>query len=339
MAADSENTLLFFDTGFFWKLAGKETGDAFAAGMEEAAEADEGLRELLTPPWSPWRTPFLFMELIGLSHSQFEKPPPFEIDAPVNEDTVITAFNHYKGHYESCPELQAEAIRKKIDEREEWISEKTGHNWFNVIQELGGHEGTPDWVQHALAFDAVHKLDPPLETRAAFQSELVAYGFFSEVRWVRNMSKFRLVKRFWDRTWSLLPPESKEGLEKESRAMRIKNHADYSDVDLIHVATLGVETEEGEHHKVVCLTCDDPDELIMRLRVYRGVLAHVRELYSDHADEHGYPEDYDAHWNGVVLCFDPETGSLVRRIDVRADAPPLPILGSPMRSTNDQEIE
>ena len=120
-----------------------------------------------------------------------------------------------------------------------------------------------------------------------------------------------------------------------SQAMSIKNQADYLDGDLIHVATLGVEDHHGTDHKVICLTCDDPDQLIVRLGVYRGLLSYVRKLYDKDATALGYPLDYDSYLNGVVYCFD-DDAQLVRKIDVESDTEILHFLGKEPEEANQQ---
>jgi hypothetical protein len=115
-------------------------------------------------------------------------------------------------------------------------------------------------------------------------------------------------------------------MEGAQRLLRLENWNDYLDSDLVHVASYGVEESDGTRHRTVCLTCDRPEVVIMRIRLYKGLLSYVRKLYSEKADSEGCSTDYESSHNGEVHCFDSQ-GNFVRRIDVATETPALAFLG------------
>ena len=108
--------------------------------------------------------------------------------------------------------------------------------------------------------------------------------------------------------------------------LSLGNWKDYLDSDLVHVAACGVVDSDGTRDRAVCLTCDRPEVVIMRIRLYKGLLSYVNKLYRVEADAEGWPTDYESSHNGEVLCFDSQ-GNLVRRIDVASETPALLFLG------------
>ena len=276
------------------------------------------------------------MEWIGLSGKEIATPPQFVPDNPITADTVLKAFAHFRAHYSSCPELEQQKLQERWEAQDARMAPWAQQLWKPMTK--GTLEGcdTADWLQTALALDAVHKVDLPPAVGREFYSQLFATSFFDEGRLIRNLSKFRLAKRLWDRSWNKLTQgqEPPQVLVEAHAAMSIKSKRDYLDCDLIHTAVLGVETEDGERHRVSCLTCDDPEVMLTRLGVYRGLLAYARKLHDEAATSLGFAANYDSCMNGWVCCFD-ESGKLVQRIDVRVDTTPLPFLGNPPETRED----
>jgi len=329
----SEEKVLMLDNGFVHLL--------LAGAFDEALKNEEGdLRSVLQPPCSPWRTPFAFMEWIGVSGKKIATPPEFVPDDPVTVDTVFKALEHFLAHYSNCPELEQQELQQKWEAQDARMDRWAQQFWKPMTKgTLDGRE-TADWLQTALALDAVHKLDLPPAVGRDYYSQLFATSFFNDDRLIRNLSKFRLAKRLWDRTWNKLTQgeEPPPGLVDAHAAMSIKSKQDYLDCDLIHTAVLGVETEDGKRHRVTCLTCDDPDALLTRLGVYRGLLAYARKLHDQEAAALGYPADYDSCMNGHVYCFD-HSGTLVRKIDVLNDTDALQFMGKPPETPEDGSAE
>jgi len=116
-------------------------------------------------------------------------------------------------------------------------------------------------------------------------------------------------------------------IRETHRLLKLGNWKDYLDSDLVHVAAYGVDDSDGTRHCAVCLTCDPSEVVIMRIRLYKGLLSYVRKLYGDKADAEGCQTDNESSHNGEVHCFDFQ-GNLVRRINVATETPALAFLGT-----------
>lgn len=201
-------------------------------------------------------------------------------------------------------------------------------------------KGIASKLGFALCFDAVHKLPTSGNLRTRLHSDLVAAAFFKADYRIRNLSKFRSAFRMWLRTQEILTgpntsDDQRACILEAHDLIKIGNWDDYLDGDLVHVAVYGAELENGSRLRVNCLTCDNPEVVTMRLRLYKGFLEYVRTLYKEAADAEGAPTDYESSHNGKVLCFDSK-GRLVSTINVSTDAPPLSFLGKLPNSSSEE---
>lgn len=257
-------------------------------------------------------------------------PPPYLFEGPVGAHSLEDALAHYTNHYAQCDQLQQESLLSKAQEKEEFTDPFSLNMWRNISSDFLQHEGFADYLQTALAFDAVCKDRPTgKDNENAYYNELIANGFFTEPREIRNLSKFRLAKRLWDSAWNRMSQTTKNQpvMIEAQRAMSIKNQADYLDCDIIHASILGHEDPEGLINRVTSLTCDDPNVPITRIGIYKGLVSYARALYSEEAEEMKCPEDHATTFNGLIYCFNHD-GTLAKRIDIAKDCPTLPFLGN-----------
>jgi hypothetical protein len=319
--------VIFFDTNFFRALL---KGDF----ENQRGNPCSDLHKSLRPPFTPWRTPFSFMEWIGLKSKSLPKPSPFDLASASHEPNFIEpAYRHYKGHYESVRELDRDNLETRANTQRSCFRPSLQALWDAALARIFEREDVSGWLRFALCFDAVHKLDGLGNHRKNYWSELMAHGFFNAGDYrIRNLSKFRLAYRLWMRyvnaqASSGASQEVRDEIEITHDLLKIGNWKDYLDGDLVHVASYGVETSDGTRHRVISLTCDAPDVVIMRIRLYKGLLSFVHKIYRNEADAEGFPPDFESSHNGEVHCFDCY-GNLVRRIDVTNVTPPLPFLGN-----------
>ena len=88
-----------------------------------------------------------------------------------------------------------------------------------------------------------------------------------------NISRFRIVKRMWDRFYSKAlqsVPSAAASINAANKAMRLKSKRDFLDCDLLHLACFGWFGGD-----VLVLTCDPPQTILNRLAVYKGMVAAV----------------------------------------------------------------
>lgn len=320
--------VVFFDTGFFRALL---KGD-FDNQLDNPCS---DLQESLRLPYTPRRTPFSFMEWIGLNSESLTKPSPFDLASasPSHEPNFIErARQHYDGHYELLRELDRDKLESLAITQRSYVLPRHRVIWDAVFARIFYVKDVSDWLRFALCFDAVHKLDGLGNHCRNYWSELIAHGFFKTGdHRIRNLSKFRLAYRLWiryenEQESSGASREVRDEIKKIHGLLKIGNWKDYLDGDLVHIATYGVENRDGTRHRVISLTCDAPDVVIMRICLYKGLLSYVHKLYRNEADEEGFPPDFESSHNGEVHCFDPQ-GNLVRRINVTTETPALQFLG------------
>lgn len=316
--------IVLFDTNFFRALL---KGDF----QHHMAELKSDLRTAIKLPFKSWRTAFSFMEWIGLNSKSLPQPDPFDTATVAGTDFIVPAFRHYEGHYANVHELDRENLENLAATQRGYICPRMVDIWDTAMG--GFFDGCDDsgWLRFALSFDAVHKLEVPPSQRSQYWSDLVASAFFGADPRIRNLSKFRLAYQMWHSTRKTLTTrgvsaEQRECMEEAQKLLRLENWKDYLDSDLVHAAAYGVEDSNGIRHRVVCLTCDSPEVVIMRIRLYKGLLSYVRKLYREKADAEGCPTDYESSHNGEVHCFDLQ-GNLVSRIDVASETPALAFLG------------
>ena len=316
--------IVFFDTNFFRALL---KGDFH----HHMADLKSDLRASIKLPFRPWRTAFSFMEWIGLNSRSLPKPEPFDPTAVKETDFIVPAYHHYQKHYVSVRALDRENLENLATTQRGYICPRMLDVWDTAMGGFFEQSDVSAWLRFALSFDAVHNFDVPPECRSEYWSNLIAGALFKADPRVRNLSKFRLAYQMWHPTRKTLTTrgvsaEQRACMEEAQKLLRLENWKDYLDGDLVHVAAYGVENSDGTRHRAVCLTCDRPDVVIMRIRLYKGLLSYVRKLYPEQADAEGCPTDYESSHNGEVHCFDSQ-GNLVRLINVAAETPALPFLG------------
>jgi hypothetical protein len=272
------------------------------------------------------------MEWIGLKSASLPKPKTFD-PASLRKGTnfIEPAYRHYAQQYKLVRELDPNNLESLAATQRTHVRPGLEDIWDQVLGGFAGKD-VSSWLRYALCFDAVHKIEFPKNQSRDYWSDLIASGFFKADRHIRNLSKFRLAYRLWIRTCETLnrpaaSPVILAAVREAHSLLKTAKWDDYLDGDLVHIAAYGVEDSAGARHRVISLTCDRPEVIILRIGIYKGMLSYVRKLYCRQADAEGFSLDYESSHNGEVHCFNPQ-GHLVRRINVANDAPALPFLGN-----------
>jgi hypothetical protein len=316
--------MLFYDTNFFRALLKGDFHD-------HMADLNSDLRVAMKLPFRPWRTPFSFMEWIGLNSKSLPIPEIFNPASVAGTDFIEPAYHHYEWHYATVQELDRQNLENLAAIQRRHVCPRMVDIWDTAMAGIFDKRDVSGWLRFALSFDAVHGCEVPPSHQIDYWSDLVNKGFFKGDHHTRNFSKFRLAYQLWHSTRKTLtkrgsPSAQRTCIDETQKLLRLENWKDYLDGDLVHAAVYGVEDPDGTRHRVSCLTCDSPEVVTMRIRLYKGLLSYVRKLYREAADAEGCPQDYQVSHNGEVFCFD-HRGNLVRRIDVASETPALPFLG------------
>lgn len=310
---------IFFDNGFLRKLTGKNScqfkGNYFSTCPEE-------LRVILRQ-YRPWRTPFSVVEWIGIQAKDFA-PPVFDQSHLNRDDGLERLLEDAKGHFASQPGLQAALIKTRFSEQRCEVHSDFLNLWDALF--YGIYESDfSGWIHTALAVDALQKIQPPTDFKRKYFRSLLFFGLFSGHSEVLNLSKYRIADGILKWLWLKIPKENKPFSQKEFENITLKGHKDLADTDLLHVATLGVQHRE-RRAPAVCLTCDNPEQVKIRIGIYRAVISWARNKFDDSVEERYFPHDMDSQSNGDVYCFSHGSGQFVEHIKVNRDTSSQPFL-------------
>lgn len=315
---EAKDKVMFFDNNF--------TNLLLSGRFSTQLELDSSdLKSSITPPFSPWRSPFALMELLGIKAKKLPKPAVFKTNSTKAPDMVEKAYRHFKDHYDKIPELDNSVLRLRAENQRVRVVPELYHFWKCYMANLFTRWDEAEWIRTALAFDAMQSDFSPMQCKH-YCSLLVADCTVGADVITSNFSKMRLAYCFWKRCLAvnLRGPQDSErrrAFAGAQRLIKLDSHDDFLDCDIIHYATMGVAQSEGCRVKVTCVTNDSPDVIAMRIRIYKGFLAYIRRVYAND-QEHRPPDDYERAYNGEIVCFD-QSGKLISRIDVLSDVEPL----------------
>lgn len=309
---------LFFDTGFYRRYIDNRTPSSFDLtlfGSQNKAFFpffDSGRLH---------RTPFAFLEWIGISERVLKCPSPQNAAQLVADLDVPALYQFWYDHFIGLAELQVAALRAAVLAQKTRVAAHRVKLWEASCDDIVSHPGCLDMLCEALAFDRVHNHVVEDASVKELHDALAFHGFISKDLYARNGSKFRLARRIWDRVWRSKPEKANPFWGEIQAAMSIASHHDYADCDLVHLACLGYERCDGGRHPVACFTFDKASTLIHRLGCYRGLIKRTIDLYPGVASELGFPDGYDRVYGGVIFCLS-QNGELNDTIHVSKDTVP-----------------
>ncbi|MEZ0389888.1 MAG: hypothetical protein ACAI34_22610 [Verrucomicrobium sp.] len=309
---------LFFDTGFYRRFIGVRTASSFDIAFF-------GSRNKALFPFIDTgrlhRTPFAFLEWVGISERVLKCPTPPDAEELVANLDVPALYQFWYDFFKTVPELQTEELRAAVLSHRKWVAAHRVKLWEASCEDIVASPECLHMLCEALAFDRVHNHVGDATPLRELHDALAFHGFISNHLYARNGSKFRLARRIWDRVWREKSESDRHFLKGVQDAMSIASHHDYADCDLIHLACLGYERHEKARLPVACFTFDEAAVLVHRISCYRGLIKATSEMYPTMASQLGFPSDYDRAYNGVVFCLSHD-GSLKDTIDVATDTLP-----------------
>jgi hypothetical protein len=293
----SQQKLLFFDNCFIRRLWEGAFTNALVSRQTDLWKAIE-------PPFKAFRTPFSFMEWIGIEKKNLKNVPSFVKPWKPGGDWILDAFKHYRSHFDSLEDLNIERITERFSTQRNCVAPIFMDVWDAVFSRiLDGTKNESDWLRFALAFDAVQKIDVGRKNTHGYVSDLMSSFSGDETR---GFSKFRLAVSFWKSKRDI--SDNQDEWRKTWALVRLKNSEDYLDCDLVHAATFGGHGEL-DRFPLICITCDRSDVVRTRIMVYKFFFKLMRTVGIQCSDSD------EEKFNGEVLCFD-KSGNLADHIDV-----------------------
>lgn len=259
------------DSRVFRLLCTPEPTDAlgrFRASLERQGLLVEGS----LPPLE--LTPLAFLDVMGIEPPQIEVLPLTPNVIKTEESFMITGFvaKQAKDFLAKAPDLQADALRKRVEE----LREKTDPAAHGLIDSsltrFVSPKGFEDRLHGHLAFDFLYRYRFPEVCREEI-FEFLAASLFAAGESVSGLSKARIIKALWDRSYEKLLrkyPGTREKIQALDREMRLKTYREYLDWEVVHYSVLG---SDGEPIRPVMSFSPDPGETLKaRSSAYKSAL-------------------------------------------------------------------
>jgi hypothetical protein len=231
-------------------------------------------------------TPLAVLDVLGIEQPFYDGPimPPSAIKS--GEAYLITGVVVHMAReaFEKAPELQAESLRKRVEELREQTAPEA-HELFDLcLTRFVSREGFEREIQGQLAFDYTHRYRYPEAVRELVFDFLVT-ALIAVGETVPGLSKVRSIKALWDRSYERLlkkSPGAKAEIQALDREMRLRTYRDYLDWEVLHHSILGFASEDRDKfHPVVAFAPDSEETLEARCIAYKTAL----RAFLDEIDE------------------------------------------------------
>ena len=220
-------------------------------------------------------TPLGFLEVLGIEPPQLDAFPLPKNVTRSGESFLITGFvaKFAKDFFGKAPALQAANLRKRVEELRE-ATDPAAHELIDsCLTRFVSRQGFEDDVYGHLAFDFAYRYQFP----EAFREDIfqfLAASLFAAGESVSGLSKMRIVKTLWDRSYERLlkkHPGQRAELRALDAEMRLRTFKDYLDWEAIHFSILGYAAGE-RFHPVIAFTLDPEETVKARCSAYKSAL-------------------------------------------------------------------
>lgn len=220
-------------------------------------------------------TPLAFLDAVGVDPPYLD---PFSLPQNVTrsgESSLITGFvvAMAKELFGKAPELQAEALRKRVEELRQ-KTDPAAHELFDLC--LTSFLSRPKFAEEVhthLGFDFLYRYQFPDALREDM-FDFLAVSLFAAGETVPGVSKMRIIKAYWDRSYERLlkkHPGARGEIQALDREMKPRTYRDFLEWELVHHSILGYGVGEIEH-PVAAFTLDSEETLRARCSAYKSAL-------------------------------------------------------------------
>lgn len=220
-------------------------------------------------------TPLAFLDAIGLDPPQLDAFSLPQTVTRSGESSMITGFvvAMAKELFGKAAELQAEALQKRVEELRQ-KARPEAHELFDLC--LSGFLSRPKFAEEVhthLAFDFLYRYQFPDAWREAM-FDFLAISLFAAGETVPGVSKMRIIKAYWDRSYERLlkkHPEKRGEIQALDREMKPRTYRDYLEWEVVHHSILGYSVAEVDH-PVMAFTLESAETLRARCSAYKSAL-------------------------------------------------------------------
>jgi hypothetical protein len=219
-------------------------------------------------------TPLALLEALGIEPPQIEILPLTQNVIKTEESFMITGFvaKLAKDAFAKAPDLQADALIKRVEDLRE-KTDPAAHGLIDsCLTRFVSRKGFEDRLHGHLAFDFLYRYRFPEVCREDI-FEFLAASLFAAGESVSGLSKVRIIKALWDRSYEKLLkkyPATREKIQALDREMRLKTYKEYLDWEVVHYSVLG---SDGEPIRpVMAFTPDSEETAKARSSAYKSAL-------------------------------------------------------------------
>jgi hypothetical protein len=250
------------------------SGPAAPDGFRASLERNGLLLEGSLPPLE--LTPLAFLEVIGVEPPRYDK---FSLPQKVvrsGESVTITSFVVRKARdfFEKTPQLRAPSLRKRVAELRE-KTDPAAHELFDLcLTRFVSREGFERDIHGQLAFEFLFTFRFPDPVREMIY-DFITVCLFAADENVSGLSKMRLIKTIWDRSYERLlkkHPGARAELQALDREMKPRTFKDYLEWEVVHHTILGFGADKEWFHPVAAFTTDSEETVKARCVAYKSAL-------------------------------------------------------------------
>lgn len=306
----------FFDTNIYRNLTKSQDGKA-VLNFNASLDKFEILKQIASQNVLFKMTPFTLIEALGITIPNPSISLPIEQLDKANKKRDVIGFisNAARTFYSSLPQTKRTYLLQKAEEQSRYTSPEA-----KAIEKIIDRPLLSDTIEEylisCLLFDYVCKFDYPKDVERDVLHSFLIPSFFVPHALTSGLSKFRIVKKLWDRMYPEIYVKSDYPtpvLEEMSKSMRIKRYEDFLDCELIHLACLG-DYYDQKYSPVVSFTCDDSQKVIARIRIYKSVLSVFINLMVEKGND-SYRTIIQSWKEGTVAFCNPD-GTLKDVIEI-----------------------
>jgi hypothetical protein len=241
--------------------------DSFHASLARHRLAPEG------------RLPDLEMTPLAILGALGVEPPELPAISIPNTTATLQAFElgilllqTIKEQFGKFPELEPARLRRRVDELRR-AAHPAAHELFDLcLTRFVSREAFAEDIVTQLTFDALFRFRFPEERREEMTQVLSSFLLNNETK-VSGMSKVRLLKAFWDRSYERLlrkHPQARGEIQAADQEMKNRTFKDFLGWEVIHHSVLGYTRKRV--CPVIAFTSQPEARLKTRCRVHKTAL-------------------------------------------------------------------
>lgn len=220
-------------------------------------------------------TALAVLDVLGVEPPPMESYPLPKKVVRENEPVLLTSsiVRLAKQSFATAPELQAESLRQRADDLKARTDPEARELFDLCVTRFVSRDGFEVVIQNFLSFDFLNRFRLPEEIRERVFT-LLSAALFGSDETVSGLSKMRVIKAHWDRSYEKLlrkHPRARAEIQALDQEMKLKTFKDFLDWELVHHSVLGYAGERRTQ-PVVAFFAEPEERLRAHCTVYKTAL-------------------------------------------------------------------